>query len=296
MVCFSLLVVLSILWLNSQALNQKTAALERRLSQLSTPSCTVRDPWPANLTKQFPLTTAGGPRSFYVHLPANFDTSQYYPIVVFFPGKGASAGTGQAMSGLDSLPAITIYPEPTVGKDGALAWQGAPYSSGADDVQFVSDLLDKVEGQLCVQRTHVYAVGMSNGGGMVSLLSCHLSDRFAAYGIVAGALYYPDGGCKPSRPTPLINIHGDNDLVVPYFGSSIRNLPAIDNWVADRAHSNGCAPAPTTEYTNVTTTVTTWQNCQDKATVQNVRLRDAGHLWAIDAPMTLWQFLSQHSL
>jgi polyhydroxybutyrate depolymerase len=295
-VCLALFGILIAVWFNNQTLNQKTTALEQRLSVLTTPSCTARDTWQAGTTKSFLLNSGGLQRSYLVHLPADFNPSQYYPALLFFPGKGASASNGEQSGKLDQLPAITIYPEPTIGNDGYLSWQGAPYSSGSDDVQFASDMLDKVEGQLCVRPSQVYAVGMSNGGGMVSVLSCQLSDRFAAYGIVAGAMYYPAGGCTPHQPTPLINMHSDDDPTVPYLGSAVRKLPAIDSWIAARAKDNGCSTIPNTTYLNAMTTVTTWQFCHNDATVQNIRLHNVGHIWVDDAPSILWQFLSQHSL
>lgn len=293
--CLLLLALLIGLWFSTRSLDQKTASLEKRLATLSSAACEAREPWRAGTTKQFTIETNGVDRSFYVHLPDGFNPAQYYPALLFFPGKGTSALSGEQNANLNSLPAVTIYPEPTVGRDLMYSWQGAPYSSGADDVRFISDILDKVEAQLCIQRTRVYAVGLSNGGGMVSLLSCKLSDRFAAYGIVAGAMYYPDGGCKPRNPTPLISIHGDGDITVPYFGSPQRKLPAIDGWMADRARDNGCSRHPKTTFV-LGTTVSTWQGCRDNATVKNVRIHNAGHMWSAGAPETLWQFMSAHAL
>lgn len=294
-VCLILLALLIGLWLSTRFLDQKTIALEQRIATLSSAACMARDPWQAGTTKQFTIESGGVNRSFLVHLPDSFNPVQYYPALLFFPGKGTSALSGQQNANLNSLPAVTIYPEPTVGRDLMYSWQGAPYSSGANDVEFVSNLLDKVEAQLCIQRSRIYAVGLSNGGGMVSLLSCKLSDRFAAYGIVAGAMYYPDGGCKPYTPTPLISIHGDGDVTVPYFGSAQRKLPAIDGWMADRARDNGCTPIPDVTFV-LGTTVSTWQRCKDNATVKNVRIHNAGHMWTSDAPEMLWQFMSAHTL
>lgn len=294
-VCIVLLGLLIGLWFNTRSLDQKTIALEQKLAVLSSASCIARDPWQAGTTKKFTIETGGTDRSFLVHLPKGFSPTQYYPALMFFPGKGSDAMGGEQGTNLNSLPGVIIYPEPTVGNDQMYSWQGAPYSSGANDVQFVGDILDKVESQLCIQRSRVYAAGLSNGGGMVSLLSCNLSNRFSAFGIVAGAMYYPDGSCKPSKPTPLISIHGDNDGTVPYFGSAQRRLPAIDSWIAMRARDNGCAPTPQVT-ANLATTVSTWQNCKNNATVRNLRVHDVGHVWSTNAPNTLWQFFSAHSL
>jgi polyhydroxybutyrate depolymerase len=295
-ICLILLTILMSLWFNSQALNQKTAALEQRVSLMGQPACVARNTWQADTTKQFEIQSGLTSRAFYVHLPKDFDPNRYYPLVTFFPGKGSSAKGGEQATDFNSLPAIIAYPEPTIGKDGAHSWEGAPYSSGSDDVSFVGAMLDTIQGQLCIERSHIYAAGMSNGGGMVSLLSCKLPDRFAAFGIVAGAMYYPDGGCVPPQPTALINIHGEDDGAVPYLGSPTRKLPQVDGWVARRAHNNGCSAIPTSTYTSATSVSTIWQSCTNGATVQNIRLLNTGHIWLPSAPVTLWQFFRAHSL
>lgn len=295
-VCLVMFGLLITVWSMNQTANQKSIALEKRLSQMAEPACSARDTWGANTTKNFTLKVGDKDRSYRVHLPERFSATEYYPVVLYFTGKGTGSVDGERLANLNKLPAIAIYPQASTGKDGYFAWQGAPYSSGDDDVAFVDAMLDRVHSQLCVQRSHVYATGYSNGGGIVSLLSCKLPDRFAAFGIVAGAMYYPAGDCTPERPTPLINIHGDNDPIVPYKGSIVRKLPAIDSWVTERARDNGCALQPSITYQGNGTYVTTWQFCRNGATVQNIRIQGGGHAWITDAPDTLWRFMTQYSL
>lgn len=292
-VCFILLLCMGGLWVHAQSLDNKVHGLESKLAatkQSAQTTCRVNGEWQPGTTK---VQTING-RQFGVHTPKNFTSHDYYPLIMLYPGKGASAESAQIAYGTDSFPAIVVYPHPTISTDGAFAWQGAPYSSKANDVQFTAAILDKVQSDLCIDRTKVYAVGMSNGGGFASLLSCKLSDRFAAYAIVSGALYAPAGDCKPPRPTPLINVHGDNDTIVPYTGSFTRHLPNMDAWVAQRATYNGCK-TPTT-LNNVYSVVTTWHQCNSNATVQNVRIVGGGHGWGGLTNDELWQFLSQYSL
>lgn len=297
-VCVGLIAVLLGMWYHIQSLNRQNTLLQGEISAITTPdpSCNARDSWTADTTKTLETLTKDGTRSYSVHLPKDFKTTSFYPLIVHFPGKGASVTGGEQQAGLNVLKAIIVYPHPTIGKDGYNSWQGAPYSSGVDDVAFTDTVLDKVISQFCIDREHVYATGMSNGGGMVSLLSCKLPERFAAFGIVAGAMYYPAGACNPPRPTPLISIHGDSDSSVPYSGSVVRKLPDISTWSADRAQDNGCSMQPTTTNIDAITTITTWDKCRDNATVQNIRLRGGGHLWWPEATQALWRFMSQHSL
>lgn len=135
-------------------------------------------------------------RNYRVHLPAAFDSSTYYPLVMFYAGKGGTAEGIEYTFGTDSLPVIAVYPQSTPSTDGSLAWESAPYSSRADDVAFTTTILDQLQVKLCVDKTRIYAAGFSNGGGFASLLSCKLSERIAAIAIVSGAMYAPASDCK----------------------------------------------------------------------------------------------------
>lgn len=293
-----LLCMLLAFWFYAQTLNQKNVQLQREIATRNSlaKSCTAREQWVANTTKTFETSTPNGSRKYDVHLPADYVSNKYYPVIMYFPGKGMTAVDGEKSSDINRLPVIAVYPHPTIGKDSYWSWESAPYSSGVDDITFASDILDKVQSDLCVDRARIYAAGLSNGGGMVSLLSCRLPDTFAAFGIVAGAVYYPTNVCTPDRATPLISIHGDHDVNVPYYGSTARKLPPIETWMADRAKINDCAVDPIVTNSDALTTVTTWQFCRDGATVQNVRMNGGGHIWDAKATDTLWNFMSRFSL
>lgn len=294
-VCLLLLGLLLSVWFHSQTLNHQSQLLQQRLAVQAQPPCDARDIWQSDTTRPFKIMSGGLERSYLVHLPQNFNPTRYYPTVLFFPGKGGVAVDGERMFRSKNISAITVFPQPTIGKDRFYSWQGAPYSSGVDDVRFVGDIIDRISGQLCVSRSHIYAAGMSNGGGLVSLLSCHMPDRIAAFGIVGGAFYYPTSHCTPEKPAPVINIHGDKDSIVPYNGSVPRGLPKIDEWASLRADRNGCAMRPyVTSTANSVTTI--WQFCRDGATVQNVKLLGVGHIWMENATETIWKFFTTQSL
>lgn len=293
-VCLLLLATTLGLWSHAQSLEAKSASLEQQLLAAKRPApstCRVTGDWAADTT----TTQSIGTRNYRVHMPASFVSHEYYPLVLFYPGKGASAEAAQSAYKLDALPAVVVYPYPTMSKDGFLAWEGAPYSSDSDDIGFTRSILDKVQSELCIDRTKIYAVGLSNGGGFASLLSCKLPDRFAAYAIVAGAMYSPGGQCTTPKPAPLISIHGDQDPIVPYDGSPLRKLPPIDSWSAQRATMNQCQK-PTTATVGLNTVVTIWDKCKDNATIQNVRIQGGGHTWGDTTNDTIWRFLSRFSL
>lgn len=309
-VCIILFTALLYTWQTLGNVRHDLTSLQQQLAEAShTNDCTSRDAWRAGSTRVFTMTFQGETRTYRVHLPKAFTRTKRYPILLALAGKGEHAKEFQLSRGLDTLPAITIYPEPTLGIDGITAWQGAPYSSEIDDLAFINNVLDRVEGQLCVQKSRVYAVGWSNGGGLAWLLSCRQPDRIAAFAMIAGAFYYPEHACHAKRPTSVLTIHGDLDSMVPYSGSPTRKLPAIEEWIAARAKNNGCDSSPLITYPDIYTQVNTWQGCDHKTTIQGVRLLGGEHAWPIvlhttsspsestlTTPEALWSFFSQHPM
>lgn len=291
-VCVILVLIIGALLRVNDDLRRQTGSLQQKLSSIQNIECVARNAWAANTTKSFTVESSGLKRDYLVHLPTDFDARKSYPAIMYFSGKGTSGAESQRSSSYNQLPAVVIYPEPIAGKDGVTAWQGAPYSPDADDVAFVGSMLDQISGQLCLERAHIYAVGVSNGGSLVSLLSCMMPDRIRAFGMVAGA-YYPESNCEPKQPAPVLTIHGDSDLVVPYNGSLTRRLPAIDLWSAHRAGQNGCNQPPFISHQQAAT-LTIWDGCQQNATVQSLRLHGVGHAWSSTERDTLWQFLSKY--
>lgn len=293
-VCLLLLLSLSGILVRSQSLELQNASLRQQLRALKTApqsTCHLAGTWLPNSTTVLSVTG----RSYRVHLPAAFDSNTYYPLVMLYTGKGASPEAVERSFGMDALPVVMVYPQPTASTDHSLAWEGAPYSSNADDVAFTSTILDQLQAKLCIDKTRIYATGLSNGGGFASLLSCKLSDKFAAYAVVSGALYAPASNCVPPRPVPLLNIHGDSDPIVPYNGSLARRLPPIDTWAARRAEFNGCKVS-FTDNIAPGQIATTWNSCRDNATVKSIRVIGGGHAWGLVTNNELWQFLSQFTL
>ena len=88
------------------------------------------------------------------------------------------------------------------------------------DVRFIAELIDKLRASYNIDATRIYANGFSNGGGMAFVLSCTLSDRIAAVGMVGAAQTLPWNWCTDRRPVPAIVFHGTADPFAPYSGGT----------------------------------------------------------------------------
>lgn len=86
----------------------------------------------------------------------------------------------------------------------------------ADDIAFVTTMLDTLAATYTTDPRRTYAAGFSNGAQMVSRLAAELSDRFAAVAPAAGNLTVTT---LPARPMSVLLTVGSLDsLVVPALG------------------------------------------------------------------------------
>ena len=105
-------------------------------------------------------------------------------------------------------------------------WNAVPHADLPDDVQFVSDVIDDVSSARVHRPDRVYVAGLSNGAFLTSLVACRLADKVAAVAAVAGLQMPAD--CSPSRPVPILAIHGTADQFVAFDGGpnvALASLP-----------------------------------------------------------------------
>ena len=188
----------------------------------------------------------------------------------------------------------------------------------ADDVGFTTEILDRLEADLCIDRSRIFVSGFSNGGMFAATLGCALNDRVAAVASVAGVHLLPD--C-PGRPMPIIVIHGSADDIVPLSQedvapaadvrgfiralggnkAQIRMLAAVDltsveSWVESWASRNGCRLADPAVETGSAVETTTYRHCRAGGDVMLEVVEGGGHGWPADATAQALSFFESHPL
>jgi len=158
----------------------------------------------------------------------------------------------------------------------------------ADDVAFLTQMLDQMATKFSVDASRIYATGLSEGGFMSLRLGCALSDRVAAVATV-GAAMPKTMICVPSRPVPLVMISGTSDPVVPYGGGTEHNLSLATISVEDSAKAwariDRCAEKPEKSKLPLSaknameTKVHTYGGCQQSAQVLLYSVKGAGNTW-----------------
>lgn len=272
-----------------------------------TTGCGKPSPAPGGVPVPRTITSGGLSRTYLLHLPADYRPGRPLPVVLSFHGRTRTSEYQEELTGTDALDAIVAYPQGTIGTDGQPSFQGAPYSSGVDDVLFTSDLLTDLQRRLCVDPARIYVSGKSNGGGFAGVLACRLAGRIAASAQVSGA-FYPEGGtCAPSRPVPVVEFHGSADTTIPYAGNPAKGLPPILDWVSDWAVRDRCSAGPETITPVAGVTRYVWKGCT--AAVEHYRIDGLGHTWpsttpnpdsatptVIDATPIIWRFFLHHPM
>jgi polyhydroxybutyrate depolymerase len=262
-------------------------------SASSSPGCNKSLPssfQPGGPTTNHTLLSGAHTRSFLLHLPLDYTSNVPAPLILSFHGRSRNATYQETLSQFslsEYNPSwIAVYPQ---GLNNS--WQGPDYAvPDANDVGFVSDLLDWLETELCVDVSKIYATGKSNGGGFTGTLACDGSgtgDRIAAFAPVSGAFYDFDGGagCKPDRKgLPVLEFHGSNDTTIPYEGGDGLggSLPDIGAWLDWWAKWNGCPEdgKKVSEVAEGEVQVTSW-DCgknRDKEVI-GYKVAGLGHDW-----------------
>ncbi len=252
------------------------------------------------------ITVNGVERHFRLHLPSGYNKTSANPLILAFHGRGEPAAAFERYTQLSRLPAIIAYPEGLRGTAGSRSWQSAPYANPkADDVAFTRAVLQTVKAQTCIDNSRVFAVGRSNGGGLVNLLTCQMPGQFAAVAMVSAA-FYPQSqvGCGQARPISRIEFHGTSDHIVPYGGTEKfgNRLPAIPAEVGGWAHQAGCQN-PVERPIAPNTTRIDWFACHPLGImISHVRIEGGTHRWPgstaamwqpsnhVNAAALIWQF------
>jgi polyhydroxybutyrate depolymerase len=257
------------------------------------------------------IISSGQRRRYLVHVPPSYDRTKPTPLVISMHGAAAWPREQQYLSQwsrlADQQGFIVVYP---AGTGIPQIWHVFRDTDLRRDVKFISDMLDTLERTYNIDSTRIYANGISNGGGMAYVLSCTLSSRIAAIGVVAAAETLPWSWCKDDRPMPMIDFHGTADPVVPYGGGQLplvpRTFPDVRTWVSNWARRNRCASTPRDSRIAPDATRREYTGCADGADVVLYTIRGGGHTWPggkplpkllfgatsrdIDATSEMWKF------
>ncbi len=231
-------------------------------------------PYPAGLSDQT-LTVGGVARQFRVHVPPGSAAPR---ALVFVLHGGGGEGLNVAETGRHVLSVfrtvadregfVVVYPGgvPSRDAEGNVGWTDCRadnlVAADVDDVGFLAALIERVRGQYGLPTAKVFMAGGSNGAQMTQAFAFVRPDLVAAVASFAGGLPQNPrpGACTtgPSRPVPILLLHGTGDMPMPWGGGCVANLGGAcnrgrvisaeatrDRWL----QINGVAGVPPTQVT-----------------------------------------------
>ncbi|HMM12366.1 MAG TPA: PHB depolymerase family esterase [Bacteroidales bacterium] len=254
-------------------------------------------------------------RTFTVFRPASAPSSAKLPLLLSLHGFTQTGPQMMNYSQFNNLATqhqfMVVYPNGI-----NTSWNvGQSGNSGADDTGFPLALIDTLDQWYGVDQQRVYVCGFSNGGFMSYRLACEASNRIAAIASVAGTMTVNTfNTCSPQRPVPVLHIHGTNDLLVGYNGSS--GFKTVMEGLAYWSSFNQCPAEPEIidlpDLVQEGSTVQqfTWSPCAQSTMVRHLKVINGGHTWPgfnglmgvgnvnmdISASAEIWGFLSHFSL
>ena len=267
------------------------------------------------------IVSSGEKREYLLHVPKSYDRARKTALVISMHGGGMWGAAQREVSQwnrvADEHGFIVVYPSGRGPLARHRSWRAGGGAGSRKDVRFISDLIDTLMAAYNIDSTRVYADGISNGGGMAAVLSCMLSDRIAAVGLVASAQFMPWANCPDHRPVPMIAFHGTADRQAWYKGGTswvARKLvfPGIEAWMAVWAQRNRCGPNPIDSMVAKDVRRREYTECAEEASVVLYTILGGGHTWpgggplpewfvgttskSIDASREMWAFFREHPL
>jgi len=134
--------------------------------------------------------SAGGRRSYFLALPADYDPQRRHRLIIGYAGTDWSGEMIRPYLNLERDgrdDEIVVYPD-LLSRDfegwGRLGgWLLGPHArpaDGMDDIEFTRQLVDRLGERYCVDPDRIFATGHSWGGDMAAVVGCFLGDRLRA--------------------------------------------------------------------------------------------------------------------
>jgi polyhydroxybutyrate depolymerase len=264
------------------------------------------------------IYSSGIYRTYRLYVPTSYTGSQAYPLVLNLHGYTSNSFQqqyyGNFMPIADTAKFLVVHPQGTKDPSNQPYWNAGISSTGADDLLFLSQLIDSLKAAYTIDVNGIYSTGLSNGGFMSNYLACNLSNKIAAIAGVAGTMFTTfNFTCNPGRPIPVMHIHGTSDGTVPYAGNA--QEIAVDTLMKLWQIKNNCGSIPTSSAVpnintgdGCTADHFLWSGGTSGATNELYRINSGGHTWPgattivgvtnedFNASVEIWRFFRKYKL
>jgi poly(3-hydroxybutyrate) depolymerase len=188
------------------------------------------------------ITVGSSSRTYNLKLPANYDQTHPYRLIISYHWMGGTAanvstgsgGTIKSWYDLDTTVAsngTTVFVAPQGISNG---WS----NSGGADVTFSRTLITQLESTICIDTARIFCEGFSMGGSMSYAMASAAPDIIRAVAVHSGGSMSGSTNGH-NKPVAYFMTHGTKDSVCTWPGYGLPQLQ-------DFAKVNGCkTPDPT---------------------------------------------------
>ena len=231
-------------------------------------------------------------RPVIIETSADSNNQKSYPIVIALHGRGGSnTNWVQPLSEFTNSGAfIGVFPQGHLN-----SWNLGQEPSNANDAVFISNIIDTLLSYSNVDENKIFAVGNSNGSGMVNVLG-GFNKRLKAIAPVASQLTERTEIKSNAIPLSIFQVNGDQDLLIPIDGglklghSFMSASDSAKKW-ATHFNCNQIVAIEETEHT----ILHTYSDCDDNVLIKYLVVKGAGHNIAGDYSLLwndVWDFFS----
>ncbi|MFL2620432.1 MAG: alpha/beta hydrolase family esterase [Flavobacteriaceae bacterium] len=230
-------------------------------------------------------------RPVIIQTPNQVDLNKNYPVVFAYHGRGGSNNSwvNQLSSYTNSGEFIGIYPQ------GYLqSWNLGPEPSNADDVEFTNLIIEELQNYNNIDFEKIYAIGTSNGSGMVNKLGIE-TNHFKAIAPIVSQLIESLPILETTNPISVFQVNGALDTTIPIEGGPQLGHVFLDAYESAELWANqfNCSENPTI-ITLGDDTLYVFDSCDNGREVQYLRIENGGHNLALHILFPeIWEFFQR---
>tara|TARA_A100001011_G_scaffold400425_1_gene514882 strand:+ start:1566 stop:2414 length:849 start_codon:yes stop_codon:yes gene_type:complete len=213
-------------------------------------------------------------RPVIIQTPDVIDTSKSYPIVFAFHGRGGNNNSwvNHLINYTNSGEFIGIYPQGYFE-----SWNLGPEPSNANDVEFINLIVDELQNYDNLNFDKMYAIGTSNGSGMVNKLAIE-TNHFKAIAPIASQLIESLPLLDSTNPVSVLQVNGAADTTIPIDGGPRLGHIFLDAYESAElwATKFNCS-----QNANIIMlgqdTLYVFDSCENEKEIRYLRIEDGGH-------------------
>lgn len=213
-------------------------------------------------------------RSVIIQTPNTVDVNKDYPVVFAFHGRGGtnSSWVNKLSRFTNSGEFIGIYPQ------GFLkSWNLGTEPSKADDVAFVNLIVEELKKYSNLNFDKMYAIGTSNGSGMVNTLAIK-TNYFKAIAPIVSQLMESTPLLPSTNPISIYQVNGASDTTIPIEGGPKLGHVFLDALESAKLWANkfNCNQPPEIQMLG-DDTMYIYKDCTNNKEVRYLRVEEGEH-------------------